>query len=348
MHIVQISPDDDAAVLACHQTAVAARAVDDQLNPPQSAASFSGWLRIGWDANPSQAWYVPGEAAGTEAAGPATAGAEAAAIGWYRLELPDLENRDRAFANIVVHPAARRHGIGRELLRHAAARAAASGRSVLSSTGLTGSAGEAFARRAGFSLGLVEERRLLDLRTVPGGRFTRLRETAAAKAAGYTLVRWTGRTPEEHLGQVAGVFNAMSDAPHAAGYEADVWDADRVRERADAALAATGMRAYSIAARHEATGTMTALTQVFIAPEFPGWGDQGITAVTRPHRGHRLGLLVKAAMLEWLAETEPALDRITTDNAASNAHMIAINEALGYRPAPPARQFYQLPVADAR
>ena len=36
-------------------------------------------------------------------------------------------------------------------------------------------------------------------------------------------------------------------------------------------------------------------------PEAPSWGFQELTAVTRPHRGHRLGLLVKAAMLEWLA-----------------------------------------------
>jgi RimJ/RimL family protein N-acetyltransferase len=52
--------------------------------------------------------------------------------------------------------------------------------------------------------------------------------------------------------------------------------------------------------------------------------------VTRPHRGHRLGLLVKTAMLQWLAEAEPQLERIITWNAVANEHMIGINEALGY------------------
>jgi RimJ/RimL family protein N-acetyltransferase len=53
--------------------------------------------------------------------------------------------------------------------------------------------------------------------------------------------------------------------------------------------------------------------------------------VARPHRGHRLGLLVKAAMMEWLMAAEPGLERILTENASSNRHMIAINEELGYQ-----------------
>jgi GNAT superfamily N-acetyltransferase len=51
----------------------------------------------------------------------------------------------------------------------------------------------------------------------------------------------------------------------------------------------------------------------------------------RPHRGHRLGLLIKAAMLDLLAEREPQLRWVTTGNADSNSHMIAINEQLGYQ-----------------
>jgi hypothetical protein len=36
-------------------------------------------------------------------------------------------------------------------------------------------------------------------------------------------------------------------------------------------------------------------------------------------------------MMEWLAQAEPQAERIVTWNAASNRHMIAINEELGYR-----------------
>ncbi len=62
-----------------------------------------------------------------------------------------------------------------------------------------------------------------------------------------------------------------------------------------------------------------------------GWAFQGLTAVTRPHRGHRLGLLVKIAMLQWLAEREPQIRQIVTFNAVQNEHMVAVNDQLGHR-----------------
>ena len=52
----------------------------------------------------------------------------------------------------------------------------------------------------------------------------------------------------------------------------------------------------------------------------------------RPHRGHRLGMALKAANLLWLREREPGVKRIVTWNADSNSHMIEINERLGFRP----------------
>ncbi len=156
---------------------------------------------------------------------------------------------------------------------------------------------------------------------------------------------WTGATPEDRLGQVAHVQNAMNDAPREEGwFEDDVWDADRIRTRADTRVRLAGHRGYAVAAVHDETGEMAALTKVFIDPEEPAWGHQGLTAVTRPHRGHRLGLLTKAAMAEWLAAAEPGLERIATTNAEVNSHMIAVNETLGYRLAEPGQRFFALPV----
>ena len=90
------------------------------------------------------------------------------------------------------------------------------------------------------------------------------------------------------------------------------------------------MRHYSLAARHDASGDLAALTQMAVDPADPGWGHQLITAVISKHRGHRLGLLVKTAMLELLASTEPQLERISTWNAETNRHMIAVNQVIGY------------------
>ena|ERR1017187_10297322 len=59
-----------------------------------------------------------------------------AVAGWYRVELPDRENLDRAQLDLMVHPDRRRRGLGRMLLQHAAARTAAHGRSVLNGADL--------------------------------------------------------------------------------------------------------------------------------------------------------------------------------------------------------------------
>jgi GNAT superfamily N-acetyltransferase len=240
---------------------------------------------------------------------------DGAVHGWYYLILPDRENRDRAYLYLTVHPARRRQGIGTALLRHAAGRAADNGRSVLGSGTLQGSAGAAFAVGAGATPGLVEARRVLVLAAIPAGRVAFLRERAARAATGYSLVSWDGRIPDEYLDRYAAVENAMADAPHDAGEEPEAWDAARVREYMD------------------------------IREDNQEWGYQLLTAVTREHRGHRLGLLVKTAMLEWLAVAEPALKRIVTGNAAVNRHMIAINEELGYELLGPQMQSYELPVA---
>jgi hypothetical protein len=85
-----------------------------------------------------------------------------------------------------------------------------------------------------------------------------------------------------------------------------------------------------VGARPLASGELAGFTQVGVDPGTPSWGFQLLTAVTRPHRGHRLGLLVKVAMLELLAEREPQLTQIITGNADVNEHMIAINAELGF------------------
>lgn len=82
-----------------------------------------------------------------------------------------------------------------------------------------------------------------------------------------------------------------------------------------------------------------------VDPAVPEWGHQAVTRVTRPHRGHRLGLLVKADMLDWLASAEPRLAKIVTWSAASNRHMIGINEALGYEVAGRPYRSAELPAA---
>jgi RimJ/RimL family protein N-acetyltransferase/GNAT superfamily N-acetyltransferase len=338
MRIVAWDPADPAALAACHEAQRAAQLEDDPFGPPKSARVLRIWLTEGWERNPCESWWAPGLAGDGEHAG-------APADGWYWMDLPDRENLTRAILVLMVHPRARDTDVAGGLARHAARRARERGRTLVETVTFQGSAADAFWRAAGARPTQLEARRVLDVRKVTAGHFARIRDDAARAAEGYSLVTWTGVTPDDRLAGVAGILNAMNDAPHSEGSEDADWDADRVRERADSSHVRMGVRSYSVAAVHEATGEMAALTQVEVDPDSPQWGHQGLTAVTRPHRGHRLGLLVKAAMLDWLAGAEPEIERIETGNDSTNQHMIAVNESLGYEVFEPLWQWYEIEVA---
>jgi RimJ/RimL family protein N-acetyltransferase len=300
----------------CHEVYLAAQRVDEPGGPWLTDRVFGSWLAVGWDGDPSEVWLA------TE---------DGSVTGWYRLELPGRENLDHANLDLTVHPAARRRGLGLALLRHAAGRAAENRRTILNGGARDGTPGEAFARAAGAKPGLVEIQRVVDLSALEQGTLARLRGPAGRAAAGYSLVSWIGPVPEEFTEPMAALYNAMGDAPREPGLAPEVWDAERIRERVSL-RPRFGMRDYAVAARHDDTGELAGLTEMTVDPDDPGWGYQLGTVVTREHRGHRLGLLLKVAMLELLAITEPGLERISTWNAGSNEHMIAVNDALGYVP----------------
>jgi len=318
MRIERFGADSDPRwVRACHDIHVAVSAADDPGGPAMGRAAFDGWLAMGWTGNPRESWLARGP--------------DGAVAGWYLVELPDRDNRHLGEVELLVDPARRRQGFATALLRHAAERALADGRSLLAGAAWRDGPGEAFARSLGATAGLAEIRRRLDLATVRADRMAELRATAEQAAGGYTLISWTRPTPEEYLDQMAAIERAMSDAPHDPSWEQASWDAERVRAT-DRRIGLQGLRAYVVAARHDATGDLAGLTQVEAPPDEPDWAFQGLTAVVREHRGHRLGLLVKLAMQEWIVTAEPDRRWLLTGNAETNQHMIAINEALGYQP----------------
>ena len=59
---------------------------------------------------------------------------------------------------------------------------------------------------------------------------------------------------------------------------------------------------------------------------------QQLTAVRPEYRGRGIGKWIKATMLLHLRELYPDLKWISTDNAESNAPMLKINRALGFKP----------------
>ena len=332
MRIERWDPAEEKTARACYDVMLAAHQNDEPVEPPMSYGAFCIYLLEGWEKSPGEVWVAVDDGG--------------AVTGFYRMSLPDLENRDKAFGGPTVHPGSRRRGIGRALLRHEAERATANGRTNFAAMAIAGSGGEAFAAAIGARLDLEEVRRIQYLNEIPPGTIAALRAAAERAAAGYTLVTWTGVVPERYRAGLAEVFNAFNDAPHGENDEPEIWDADRIRDRLGSLVAAGVMRGYGVAAIQDETGEMAAFSGVLVDPQAPQWGFQQLTAVTRPHRGHRLGLRVKVAMLGLLASAEPQVEWIQTGNAAANEHMIAVNEQLGYKVVEPGWRFYEIPVAD--
>jgi GNAT superfamily N-acetyltransferase len=306
---------DAASVQACHGIHLAAVRADRQRRPPMSPRVFRSWLAFGWTEDPVQAWLA------RDGAGQA--------CGFYQLILPERENRHMAELEPVVHTARRRAGLGRALVAHAAACAREAGRTVLMAHTAEASAGEAFAQALGARYRMTGIFPVLRLDSVPPGHPAALRAKAESASPGYSLLTWDGATPDDRLDEVAGLYQAEEDAPRPAGEETQHWDAARVRAD-DYRVADQGLRFYTVAARADRGGELVAITQLGVDPAQPGWAIQELTAVIRPHRGHRLGLRVKLAMLDLLAEREPQVTRILTHNVEGNEHMIAINTELGF------------------
>ena len=274
---------------------------------------------------------------------------------WIRLPLK--EDRADAYVRVDVRREFGGRGIGRALLRHIEALAAEQGRSTLQSftehapgfdpdgagilrpgTGTGGvpaaSRGVRFAVAAGYTLEQVTRFSALDMPPSDSVLDALEREASAVAGDQYEILGWTDRCPDEYVDQMAVLMSKMStDTPAGAlHYDPEVWDAKRVRHVEDE-WKRTGQESLVAVARHKAGGELAAFSVLQFSDEKPWLAEQDDTLVVKDHRGKRLGMLVKISNLRRLARKHPSVERVLTFNAAENQHMLAINEALGFRPA---------------
>ncbi|MGW5363759.1 GNAT family N-acetyltransferase [Actinopolymorpha pittospori] len=319
MNLQRLDPDDDAAVTAAMALGEAARAADTPYNPPSHRRSFVGHLRYGWDGEPSTVWLLHHPDRSGEV------------IGRLSLGTSERDNLHLTDLGITVHPEHRRQGIGRALFEEGLARVRASGRRLIV-TGTVEAPGPcAFAKAMGFTRASIEVQRRQDLTAVDHAHVGQLLEQARKASTDYSLLRFVDAVPEEHVEQIAAMTAAINDAPtDDLDVEDEVFTAERIRAF-EHAFRESGSTLYRLVARRESDGELAGHTIVGASPEQPDFAYQLDTAVLGAHRGHRLGLLLKAEMMAWIAQAEPAVRWIDTWNAESNAHMISINEALGYQ-----------------
>ncbi|HSL09675.1 MAG TPA: GNAT family N-acetyltransferase [Pseudonocardiaceae bacterium] len=323
LSLAPVEPSDEATIQQWYELRCAVVRADLPADPPPCWANVLGSFRHPWPGETETVWV---------------ARVEGSVVGGCLLHLPTLDNLHNAAGHILVAPEHRRRGIGRALLAHLRNEATRHGRISLIAgvdqpldPAASDPAGR-FAAASGAMPALVGTRRRLDISSVDPAVLTRLDVQARAQSQGYSLVQWVGSTPRRWLDDIAYLTGRMiTDAPmDDLQWDAEAYDAARLRER-DASCLACGLHMVTTAAV-DGAGRLVAFTQIVGYATSHWYADQWDTIVAPEHRGHRLGMLIKVANLNYARAQRPELRVIDTVNADSNPYMVGINEAMGFRP----------------
>jgi GNAT superfamily N-acetyltransferase len=316
LEIHRFSPDDSGDVAAALKLTNDASVVDAPWEYPWTPERFDTLLRRGWDG---------------EAPTPYLASVDDTPVGAGFMFTSERDNTHVAWLWLTIHPDRRRRGHGSELFEHLVEQAQQAGRTSVVTDGWESERATAFAARFRLERKSQAIMRRQHLAEVDHDVVRKLYDEAARASTDYELVPILGRTPQDMVDAMVSLVSAINDAPtDDLDIEDEVFTPERLAAYEEAAMV-NGDRLYRLVARHRGSGELGGHTVIGVEAARPAIAHQHDTAVDRGHRGHRLGLLLKAGMLLWLAEVEPQIETVDTWNAESNEHMIAVNEALGYR-----------------
>jgi GNAT superfamily N-acetyltransferase len=233
---------------------------------------------------------------------------------------------------VWVDPTRGRHGIGSRLVAHGEDVLRSMGRAVCQGQTRIGSdrhgPNRRFAEGLGYALANTEVERRLSLPADPV-LLDRLATAAEPHHRDYSIRVVVGPVPVELAASYVALKNQIlvempsGDLEVEAGQ--DTADELAIQDRHLIEAHRTRVSAFAL----DGTGAVVGYSVAAVSAAYDHV-DQWGTLVHPSHRGHRLGMAVKCAGLRAIGENFPDKRHVSTQNAETNDHMLAINEALGF------------------
>jgi GNAT superfamily N-acetyltransferase len=264
-----------------------------------------------------------------------------------RPESPEYPtNRHLLWASSYVLEAHRRRGIALSMVPRVLELLDEYGATVLSSPA-EDDTGHGLLGRLGAEPKLVERQSRLDLREVDWGMVARWVAESEAAAGDARLELHTPWVPEDLLDEYCDAMNELMNTIPFEGLEhGDIVQSPAAVREWRERMRLTGTVNPTCLVR-DGDGSIVGMTDMIKNEYEPGIVRQNFTGVHPRARGRGLGKWLKAAMLEHVRQAHPDTIWISTENAGSNAPMLSINHALGYR-LHRTVTFYQVPLATLR
>lgn len=323
MPVTVLDPFDDVLMARMYDVAVAAKSVERPYFVPVALPAVLAAIR---HADPGERETIIGTWEGGLLVGVATV--------WEFL----LDNVSTAYAQVEVHPDHRRRGHGSALVNAVCAMLCDRGRDrlIVETVTPTGSGPDhphhRFALHHGFVPGEPAVVRRLALPVRPG-LLERLTTEARSAYGSRYAVQTFDVVPDPLRASLCECMNRVdADAPSGEiEWEPESLDPSRYAGQLalDAQMARTRLTAL---ATDTGSGDVVAFTELFLPQAPHPYAHQAGTLVLEAHRGHGLGLAVKAANLAELGRRFPERTAVFTGNAVANPWMVAVNDRLGFVP----------------
>ena len=239
-------------------------------------------------------------------------------------------NKHLFWADLWVRPDARRRGVGASMMPQLLELMDAHGCTVVG-LGTEEESGHGFLRWLGADAKFSGAENRLKLAGVDWKMVDRWLAEGPKRSPQTKLETYDGPLPEamwdDYAPQLSSMLNTIPF--ESLDHGEIVLTPDHMRDYY-ARLKIADERLHTILTR-EPDGVISAITDTSWAPHRPDIIEQRFTGVRPDARGRGLGKWIKAAMLAHLRVLYPDARWMATENAGSNAPMLAINKKLGFK-----------------